>query len=79
MATTRRGRLSAYAPVTEPPLWSTPVSYTHLEEILTRCRSQLELTARYLLDHETMDAQVFAKVFTDPQAEEFAAYAGEET
>ena len=54
-------------------------AYRRCEEILTRCRSQLELTARYLLDHETMDAQVFAKVFTDPQAEEFAAYAGEET
>ena len=54
-------------------------AYHRCEEILTRCRSQLELTARYLLDHETMDAQVFAKVFTDPQAEEFAAYAGEET
>ena len=54
-------------------------AYHRCEEILSRCRSQLELTARYLLDHETMDAQVFAKVFTDPQAEEFAAYAGEET
>ena len=54
-------------------------AYHRCEEILTRCRSQLELTARYLLDHETMDAQVFAKVFTDPQAEEFAAYAGDET
>ena len=54
-------------------------AYHRCEEILTRCRSQLELTARYLLDHETMDAQVFAKVFTDPQAEEFTAYAGEET
>ena len=53
-------------------------AYHRCEEILTRCRSQLELTARYLLDHETMDAQVFAKVFTDPQAEEFAAYISEE-
>ena len=53
-------------------------AYRRCEEILTRCRSQLELTARYLLDHETMDAQVFAKVFTDPQAEEFAAYADSE-
>ena len=53
-------------------------AYHRCEEILTRCRSQLELTARYLLDHETMDAQVFAKVFTDPQAEEFAAYADSE-
>ena len=53
-------------------------AYRRCEEILNRCRSQLELTARYLLDHETMDAQVFAKVFTDPQAEEFAPYVGEE-
>ena len=53
-------------------------AYRRCEEILTRCRSQLELTAKYLLDHETMDAQVFAKVFTDPQAEEFAPYASGE-
>ena len=43
-------------------------------EILRRCRPQLELTARYLLDHETMDADTFARVFTQPEGEEFAAY-----
>ena len=49
-------------------------AYRQCEEILKRCRRELELTARYLLDHETMDAQVFDKVFSDPGAEEFAAY-----
>ena len=44
------------------------------EEILTRCRRELEITARYLLDHETMDGEVFAKVFDDPRAEEFVPY-----
>ena len=47
-------------------------AYRRCEEILNSCRQELELTARYLLDHETMDAEVFAKVFTDPGAEEFA-------
>ena len=41
-------------------------AYRQCEEILKRCRRELELTARYLLDHETMDAQVFDKVFSDP-------------
>ena len=50
-------------------------AYRRCAEILTRCRGQLELTARYLLDHETMDAQMFAKVFSDPGAEEFLPYA----
>ena len=49
-------------------------AYRRCEDILTACRKELELTARYLLDHETMDADIFAKVFTDPQAEEFAEY-----
>ncbi|MEM5780792.1 MAG: ATP-dependent zinc metalloprotease FtsH, partial [Lawsonibacter sp.] len=48
--------------------------YRRCEEILKRCRRELELTARYLLDHETMDADVFAKVFSNPGAEEFAPY-----
>lgn len=48
--------------------------YRRCEEILNRCRKQLELTARYLLDHETMDAAVFSKVFSDPGAAEFAPY-----
>ena len=49
-------------------------AYARCEAILTEKRPQLELTARYLLDHETMEADVFAKVFTDPGAEEFAPY-----
>ena len=49
-------------------------SYARCEEILTRCRRELEITARYLLDHESMEGEVFAKVFDDPDAEEFAPY-----
>ena len=49
-------------------------AYQRCEEILSRCRRELEITARYLLDHETMDAEVFAKVFDDPGAEEFSNY-----
>ena len=37
-------------------------------EILKRCRSQLELTARFLLEHETMSAEQFELVFSDPAA-----------
>ena len=48
-------------------------AYARCEEILTRCRPQLELTAQYLLAHETMSGTEFAKVFTDPEAEEFLA------
>ena len=49
-------------------------AYQRCEDILNGCRKELELTARYLLDHETMDADTFAKVFDDPGAEEFAPY-----
>ena len=49
-------------------------AYRRCEEILNGCRKELELTARYLLDHETMDGETFAKVFSDPGAEEFAPY-----
>ena len=48
-------------------------AYARCEEILTRCRPQLELTAQYLLAHETMSGAEFTKVFTDPEAEEFLA------
>ena len=48
-------------------------AYSRCEEILTRCRKELELTAQYLLAHETMSGAEFAKVFTDPEAEEFLA------
>ena len=44
------------------------------EEILTQCRKELEITAKYLLDHETMDAEMFSKVFEDPGCEELAPY-----
>ena len=40
-------------------------AYTRCEEILTRCRRELEITARYLLDHEVMEGEVFAKVFVE--------------
>lgn len=43
-------------------------AYQRCREILERCRDQLELTARYLLEHETMDSDAFEKVFTDPAA-----------
>ena len=46
------------------------------EEILLRRRQELEITARYLLDHETMDGETFAKVFDDPKTEELALYLG---
>ncbi len=49
-------------------------AYARCEDILTRCRRELEITARYLLDHEVMEGEVFAKVFDDPQAEELAPY-----
>ncbi len=49
-------------------------AYAQCEAILTRCRRELEITARYLLDHETMDGEIFAKVFDEPQAEELAPY-----
>ncbi len=53
-------------------------AYTQCEGILTRCRRELEITARYLLDHETMEGDIFAKVFENPQAEEFIPYQSEQ-
>ena len=47
-------------------------AYKRCEEILSKYSSELELTARYLLEHETMDAETFEKVFTDPKAKVFA-------
>ena len=41
-------------------------AYARCEAILTAKRQELELTARYLLKHETMDAETFQRVFTDP-------------
>ena len=48
-------------------------AYSRCEEILTRCRKELELTAQYLLTPETMSGETFARVFTDPDGEEFTA------
>ena len=48
-------------------------AYSRCEEILTRCRKELEFTAQYLLTHETMSGETFARVFTDPDGEEFTA------
>ena len=48
-------------------------AYSRCEEILTRFRKELELTAQYLLTHETMSGETFARVFTDPDGEEFTA------
>ena len=47
-------------------------AYARCEEILTRRRQELELTARYLLVHETMSGEIFQKVFTDPADPELA-------
>ena len=49
-------------------------AYARCEVILTEKRKELEVTARYLLDHETMEADMFEKVFTQPDAEELAPY-----
>ena len=43
-------------------------AYKKCEEILTAQRAQLDLTAQYLLEHETMSAEQFELVFTDPDA-----------
>ena len=53
-------------------------AYARCEEILTRCRKELELTAQYLLTHETMSGETFARVFTDPDGEEFTALTPQE-
>jgi cell division protease FtsH len=44
------------------------------QEILTLRRRELEITARYLLEHETMDAPTFAAVFDSPLPDTLAAY-----
>ena len=41
-------------------------AYAHCEKILTVHRRQLNYVAAYLLEHESMDAKTFDKVFTDP-------------
>ena len=47
-------------------------AYDRCREILTRDRDKLEIVAQYLLEHETMDAAQFQRVYEDP-----AALAGE--
>ena len=49
-------------------------AYKRCEEILNSHRPQLEITAKYLLDHETMEGDLFHKVFTEPSCEELAKY-----
>ena len=53
-------------------------AYARCEEILTQRRRELELTAMYLLTHETMSGETFARVFTDPDGEEFTALTPQE-
>ncbi len=43
-------------------------AYQRCVDILEAHRSELDLVAEYLLEHETMDAATFEKVFTDPEA-----------
>ena len=43
-------------------------AYEACQAILKRDSDKLELVARYLLDHETMDADTFQMVYDDPQA-----------
>ena len=45
-------------------------AYQRCEDILNGCRKELELTARYLLDHETMDREAFLAVFGESEKEE---------
>ncbi len=44
------------------------VAYARCHEILSRHRKELELTAQYLLEHETMSREQFEQVFTNPAA-----------
>ena len=46
-------------------------AYRRCEDILSQRRSQLELTAQYLLAHEVMSGETFQKVFTNPDDEVF--------
>ena len=46
-------------------------AYRRCEDILFQRRSQLELTAQYLLAHEVMSGEIFQKVFTAPDDEVF--------
>ena len=46
-------------------------AYRRCEDILSQHRSQLELTAQYLLAHEVMSGETFQKVFPAPDDEVF--------
>jgi cell division protease FtsH len=54
-------------------------AYKRCEEILAARRAELDLTANFLLAHETMSAAEFALVFTDPAAIEAKITPAEET
>ena len=43
-------------------------AYKKCEVILNEHRAELDLTAQFLLEHETMSAEQFELVFTDPEA-----------
>ena len=47
-------------------------AHARCRDILTQHRHELDITARYLLDRETMDAQTFDHVFTQPDDPELA-------
>ena len=49
-------------------------AHARCRDILTQHRHELDITARYLLDHETMDAQTFDHVFTQPDDPELEGY-----
>ena len=49
-------------------------AHARCRDILTQHRHELDITARYLLDHETMDAQTFDHIFTQPDDPELAGY-----
>jgi len=43
-------------------------AYRRCKEILAANRKELDLVADYLLEYETMDAETFQRVFTEPEA-----------
>ena len=49
-------------------------AHARCRDILTQHHRELDITARYLLDHETMDAQTFDHVFTQPDDPDLAGY-----
>ena len=51
-------------------------AYDRCNQILSEFRPQLEVTAQYLLDHETMDGNLFHRVFTCPEDPELVGYPG---